>query len=58
MYKRSLVVRAGDRQGVDLLVAHDLPRLAQAGGAGDAGHLAVVHIADLRTKAPEEEGRS
>ena len=43
-----LVVRAGDRQGVDLLVTHDLPRLAQAGGAGDAGHLAVVHIADLR----------
>ena len=42
-----LVVRAGDRQGVDLLVAHDLPCFAQAGGAGDAGHLAVVHIADL-----------
>ena len=42
-----LVVRAGDRQGVDLLVAHDLPCFAQAGGAGDAGHLAVIHIADL-----------
>ena len=43
-----LVVCTGNRQGVDLLVTHDLPRLAQAGGAGDAGHLAVVHIADLR----------
>ena len=42
-----LVVRCRHRQGVDLAVAHDLPRLAQAGGAGDAGHFAVVHIPDL-----------
>mgnify|MGYP006869537977 CR=1 FL=1 len=42
-----LVVRIGHGQGVDLLVSHDLPRLAQAGGAGDAGHFAVVHIPDL-----------
>ena len=41
------VVRAGDGQGVDLLIAHDLPRFAQAGGTRDAGHLAVIHITNF-----------
>ena len=52
-----LVVRCRHRQGVDLAVAHDLPRLAQAGGAGDAGHLAVVHITDLRVDIGTHPGR-
>ena len=52
-----LVVGARDGQGVDLLVAHDLPCLAQTGGAGDAGHLAVVHITDLRVDVGTHPGR-
>ena len=52
-----LVVGARDGQGVDLLVAHDLPCLAQTGGAGDAGHLAVVHITDLRVDIGTHPGR-
>ena len=39
--------RAGDRQ-VSICLSRMISRcLAQAGGAGDAGHLAVIHIADL-----------
>jgi hypothetical protein len=52
-----LVVGAGDGQGVDLLVTHDLPRLAQAGGAGDAGHLAVVYVTDLGVDVGAHPGR-
>ena len=52
-----VVVGAGDGQRVDLLVAHDLPRLAQAGAARDAGHLAVIHIADLRVDVGTHPGR-
>ena len=52
-----IVFRAGDGQGVDLLVAHDLPRTAQAGGTGDAGHLAVIHIPDLRVDVGTHAGR-
>ena len=52
-----LIVGAGDGQSVDLLVAHDLPRLAQAGGAGDAGHFAVIHIPDLGVDVGAHPGR-
>ena len=52
-----LVVRAGDGQGVDLLVAHDLPCAAQAGGARDARHLAVIHVPDLGVHVGAHPGR-
>ena len=51
------VILAGHRKGVDLLVAHDLPRLAQAGGAGDAGHLPVIHVPDFRVDIGAHPGR-
>ena len=52
-----LVVLAGDGQGVDLLVAHDLPCAAQAGGARDARHLAVIHVPDLGVHVGAHPGR-
>ena len=51
------VVLAGHGKGVDLLIAHDLPRLAQAGRAGDARHLTVVHVPDLRVDIGAHPGR-
>ena len=51
------VILAGHGEGVDLLVAHDLPRLAQAGGAGDAGHLPVIHIPNFRVDIGAHPGR-
>ena len=52
-----LIVGVGDGQGVHPAVAHDGPRLAQAGGAGDAGHLAVIHIPDLGVDVGAHPGR-
>ena len=51
------VLLAGHGEGVDLLVAHDLPCLAQAGGAGDAGHLPVIHIPNFRVDIGAHPGR-
>ena len=51
------VLLAGHGKGVDLLVAHDLPRLAQAGRAGDAGDLPVIHVPDFRVDIGAHPGR-
>ena len=51
------VLLAGHGKGVDLLVAHDLPRLAQAGRAGDAGDLPVIHVPNFRVDIGAHPGR-
>ena len=54
---QQLVVGVRDGQGVDLLVAHDLPGLAQAGTAVDAGHLTEIHVPDLGVDIGTHPGR-
>ena len=51
------VLLAGHGKGVDLLVAHDLPRLAQAGRAGNTGDLPVIHVPNFRVDIGAHPGR-